>query len=218
MKSKADLLVVNARLATLAGFSSAPQRGTDFGRLQMLDGAVAVVGDKILAVGKLSDIQAQADVSAARVVDAQGRLVTPGLIDPHTHVVHYGSRKQEYGMRLAGKPYIEILKAGGGILNSVRRNREATLAEVVAQTHKSLRRMLAFGVTTVESKSGYGLDTESEVKMLEAMQVLNHVQPVDLVPTFMGAHAIPEEDRKSTRLNSSHVRISYAVFCLKKKK
>src|SRR5690554_2457615 len=193
MKSKADLLVVNARLATLAGFSSAPQRGTDFGRLQMLDGAVAVVGDKILAVGKLSDIQAQADVSAARVVDAQGRLVTPGLIDPHTHVVHYGSREQEYGMRLAGKPYIEILKAGGGILNSVRRNREATLAEVVAQTHKSLRRMLAFGVTTVESKSGYGLDTESEVKMLEAMQVLNHVQPVDLVPTFMGAHAIPEE-------------------------
>lgn len=193
MKNKADLLILNGRIATLGGYSKKPQRGADFGRLGMVDGAVAIQGDKVLAVGPLEQVSQQAELSSARVIDAGGRLVTPGLVDPHTHVVHWGSREMEYSLRLAGTPYIEILKAGGGILNSVCKVRQASVAEMVAQTKKSLRRMLSFGVTTVEAKSGYGLDTPSEVKMLQAVQILNHIQPVDLVPTFMGAHAIPEE-------------------------
>jgi len=194
MKTKADLLIINARVATLAGFSDAPQRGNDFGRLTMVEnGAVATAGDKIIAVGQLEDLDPVFDFSGTKIVDAGGRLVTPGLVDPHTHVVHYGSREREYGMRIAGTPYIEILKAGGGILNSVRSSREASLADIVAQSQKSLRRMLSFGVTTVEAKSGYGLDLESEIRMLQAVQILNHVQEVDLVPTFLGAHAVPEE-------------------------
>jgi len=193
MKNKADLLILNGRIATLRGFSDKPQRGSDFGRLGLTDGALAIQGDKILAVGPLEQVSRQVELSSARIIDAGGRLVAPGLIDPHTHVVHCGSREMEYGMRLAGTPYIDILKAGGGILSSVRKVRQASVAEMVAQTEKSLRRMLSFGVTTVESKSGYGLDTDSEVKMLQAMEILNHIQPVDLVPTFMGAHAIPEE-------------------------
>lgn len=194
MKNKVDLLVLNGRLATLAGYSTKPQRGSDFGRLGLVEnGAVAITGNKILAAGPMDLVLSQAELNTAKVIDAGGRLVAPGLVDPHTHVVHCGSREMEYGMRLAGTPYIEILKAGGGILNSVRRVRSATAAEMVAQTKKSLRRMLSFGVTTAEAKSGYGLDTDSEVRMLQAVQILNQIQPVDLVPTFMGAHAIPEE-------------------------
>lgn len=199
MKNKAELLIVNARVATLAGFSTHPQRGADFGRLNIVDnGAVAVSQGNIIAVGTLEFVKAMADLSLARVVDAGGRLVTPGLVDPHTHVVHYGSREREYGLRLAGTPYIEILKAGGGILSSVRSARQASLAELVAQTRKSLRRMLAFGVTTVEAKSGYGLNLETELKMLQAAQVLNQVQEVSLVSTFLGAHAIPQEFKEDS--------------------
>lgn len=192
--SRADLLILNGRLATLAGYSEKPQRNQDFGDLGLIDnGAVAVSEGKIVAVGPGESVLNNVDFQDAKVIDAKGRLVTPGLVDPHTHVVHYGSREREYGMRLAGTPYIDILKAGGGILNSVRSLRQATVADIVAQTRVSLQRMLAFGVTTVEAKSGYGLETESEVKMLQAVQVLNRLQPIELIPTFMGAHAIPPE-------------------------
>lgn len=194
MKFRADLVIVNGRLATMAGFSAAPQRGNDLGKLGMVDcGAIAMQDGTIVAVGPLEEVHTKVDMSGAEVIDAAGRLVAPGLIDPHTHVVHYGSREQEYEMRLSGTPYIDILKAGGGILRSVKHTQNATVADLVSQSSKSLRRMLEFGVTTVEAKSGYGLDTESEIKMLQATQVLNCTQPVDLVPTFLGAHAIPTE-------------------------
>mgnify|MGYP000870040201 CR=1 FL=1 len=194
MKTNIDLLLVNARVATLAGFSAHPQRGSDFGRLGLVEnGAVAISGDKIIGVGPLEELSSQLDFAGAEVIDAGGRLVTPGLVDPHTHVIHCGSREREYNMRLAGMPYLEIHKAGGGILNSVRSTREASLADLVSQSKKSLERMLAFGVTTVEAKSGYGLDLASEIKMLQAVQILNRIQPLELIPTFMGAHAIPEE-------------------------
>lgn len=187
------MLIVNARIATLAG-CSLPQRGSEFGNLNLIDnGAIAIAGEDIIAVGPLGKVNSLVDFEGARVIDARGRLLTPGLVDSHTHVVHYGSRELEYGMRLKGTPYIEILKAGGGILNSVRATRAASVADIVEQSHKSLRRMISFGITTAEAKSGYGLTTESEMKMLEAVQVLNHIQPVQLIPTFLGAHAIPEE-------------------------
>lgn len=193
MKSRAELLIVNARIATMAGFTL-PQRGSEFGQLNLIDnGAIAIAGEEIIAVGPLGKVSSLVDLTGARVIDAHGRLLTPGLVDSHTHVVHYGSRELEYGMRLKGTPYIEILKAGGGILNSVRATRAASVADIVEQSHKSLRRMISFGITTAEAKSGYGLTTESELKMLEAVQVLNHTQPIQLIPTFLGAHAIPEE-------------------------
>lgn len=194
MKNSADLLILNGCVATLAGYSLAPQRGEEFGNLGLIDnGAVAIAGDKILAAGPLAQVLGQVEADGARIIDAGGRLVTPGLVDSHTHVVYCGSREEEYAPRLAGTPYLDILKAGGGILSSVRCLRNATQAEIVEATKKRLRRLLSFGVTTVEAKSGYGLDTESEMKMLMAMQVLNGIQPIDLVPTFMGAHAIPPE-------------------------
>lgn len=194
MKNNAELILVNGRVATLAGYSEKPQRGVDLGRLSLIDnGAVAVAKGRIIAVGPLEEVSSQVDLSGAKVIDTGGRLVTPGLIDPHTHVVHFGSREREYGMRLAGTPYIEILKNGGGILSSVSSTRTASLSALVSQSQKSLKRMLSFGMTTVEAKSGYGLDTESEVRMLQAVQVLNNIQPVELIPTFMGAHAVPDE-------------------------
>jgi len=199
MQNKADVLVLNARVATMAGYSDKPQRGTDFGRLGLIEnGAVAIADNKILAVGPMEQVFAQVDSTTAKKINAGGRLAAPGLVDPHTHVVHCGSREREYGLRLAGTPYIEILKAGGGILNSVRSVRNATVAELVTETNKSLRRMLSFGITTAEAKSGYGLEIESEVRMLQAMQILNKIQPVELVPTFMGAHAIPEEYKNNS--------------------
>ena len=183
----------------MAGYSEKPQRGSEFGNLGLIaNGAVAISGSQILAAGPVEKVLHQVEPGAAKVVDAGGRLVAPGLIDSHTHVVHFGSREREYNLRLAGRPYLEILKAGGGILDSVRSLRSATMAEIVAQTKKSLSRMLSFGITTVEAKSGYGLDTENEVKMLQGMQILNKIQPVELVPTFMGAHAIPEEYNGNT--------------------
>lgn len=199
MMNKADLLVLNGSLVTLAGYSAKPQRGRDFGDLGLVpNGAVAISGDKIMAAGPAEQVLAATAHDAAKVIDAGGRLIAPGLVDPHTHVVHVGSRENEYAMRLAGAPYIDILKAGGGILSSVRSLRLATIAEITAQTMKSLRRMLAFGVTTVEAKSGYGLETESEVRMLQAVQLLNRIQPVEITPTFMGAHAIPEEYQENS--------------------
>lgn len=194
MKNNAELILVNGRVATLAGYSEKPQRGVDLGRLSLIDnGAVAVAKGRIIAVGPLEEVSSQVDLSGAKVIDTGGRLVTPGLIDPHTHVVHFGSREREYGMRLAGTPYIEILKNGGGILSSVSSTRTASLSALVSQSQKSLKRMLSFGMTTVEAKSGYGLDTESEVRMLQAVQVLNKIQHIELIPTFMGAHAVPDE-------------------------
>ncbi|MTI95531.1 MAG: imidazolonepropionase [Firmicutes bacterium] len=195
MRPQADLLIVNARLATLAGYSQRPQRGSELGDLGVVSGgAIAVKSGRIIAAGALDEVLQSAEKGPeTQVLDAGGRLVTPGLVDPHTHVVHYGSREFEYQMRLEGMPYIEILKAGGGILNSVRHTREASLADLVAQSKKSLARMLSYGMTTVEAKSGYGLDTETELKTLQAIQILNQVQPVTLVPTFLGAHAIPEQ-------------------------
>ena len=124
MKPRAHLAVVNARLATLAGFSDKPQRGCDLGRLGLVDnGAVAMAYDKILAVGPLDQVAGAVDLSAARVLDARGRLVTPGLVDPHTHVVHVGSREREYTMRLQGSPISRSTKPGGILssVNSVRR-------------------------------------------------------------------------------------------------
>ena len=129
----------------------------------------------------------------AKIIDAKGKTVTPGLIDPHTHLIHGGSRENELTMKLEGASYIDILESNGGILSTVRATREASKEQLKEKARKSLNQMLINGTTTVEAKSGYGLDFDTEIKCLEAAKELNIEQPIDIVSTYMGAHAIPEE-------------------------
>ena len=128
-----------------------------------------------------------------QVIDAEGKLVTPGLVDGHTHLVFGGYRQNEIPLKLAGAGYLDILRAGGGILDTVRKTREATFEELYEKSAAFLDEMLGFGITTCEAKSGYGLDMENEIKMLEVIKKLGEEHVADVVPTFMGAHAIPPE-------------------------
>ena len=124
-------------------------------------------------------------------MDATGHLVTPGLVDPHTHVAYGGSREREFEMRLEGATYMDIMNAGGGIHATTRMTREASEEELIEQTTKRLDLFLEHGVTTVEGKSGYGMDLETELKQLRVMRTLQETHAIDIVPTFMGAHAVP---------------------------
>ncbi|MCK4655396.1 MAG: imidazolonepropionase, partial [candidate division Zixibacteria bacterium] len=130
-----------------------------------------------------------------RIFDAEKRIVTPGLIDPHTHPVFAATREEEFEMRNLGKSYMEIAKAGGGIRNSVRKLREAPKETLFENGKKYLDMMMRYGTTTIEAKSGYGLSTESEIKQLEVIEMLADNHPMDVVPTFLGAHEIPDEFR-----------------------
>jgi imidazolonepropionase len=188
-----DLVVRGARqLLTLASQGS-PKRGPAMRELGIIeDGAVAVQGDRIVLIGTTEDILAGVG-SAAKTIDASGKVVLPGFVDPHTHLVFAGDRASEFELRLQGAAYMEILAAGGGIMNTVRATRAASLADIVAQSRERLDTMLTHGTTTAEAKTGYGLDTENELKMLQAVRLLDESHPVDLVPTFLGAHAVPTE-------------------------
>jgi len=155
-------------------------------------GAVAVQGDRIVLVGPTPEVLAHAGEDTT-LIDASGKVVMPGFVDPHTHLVFAGDRAGEFEMRLQGATYLEIMAAGGGIMNTVRATRAASLENLIIQSRQRLDRMLAHGTTTAEAKTGYGLDTENELKMLEAIRLLHQGHPVDIIPTFLGAHAIPAE-------------------------
>lgn len=172
-----------------------PLRGTDMQQVQTIHrAAVAIRGKTIVAVGTEHDVLRQIKkVPVLQTVDLEGRLVTPGLVDPHTHLVHGGSRENELSLKRAGVSYLEILAQGGGILSTVRATRAASPAQLFTQATRSLNEMLLQGVTTVEAKSGYGLTVEDELKQLEVARKLHEFHPVDVVSTFLGAHAIPEE-------------------------
>lgn len=194
-RTAVDALVVNiAELATLAGPNDKPRRGQQLGELGLLqDGAVAIKDGRITAVGTTRDVTGRIERDGnTRVIDAAGCLVTPGLIDPHTHLVFGGSREVEFMMRLQGATYAEIMAAGGGIQNSMTATREASLDELVASGRTRLKRMLANGTTTLEAKSGYGMDLETEIKQLEAIAQLAAEGPQDILATFMGAHVVPK--------------------------
>ena len=193
---KATLIVKNAaQVVTSEGASLAPLTGEKQGQIRVIEnGAVAANGEQIVAVGTTAELEQKIETDAAtRVVDASGQVVLPGLVDPHTHVVFGGSREHEFSLKLEGVPYLEILARGGGILSSVEMTRAATEDELVAAGIKYCRQMLAQGTTTAEAKSGYGLSTEAELKTLRAIHQVDRAQPVDLVPTFLGAHAVPKE-------------------------
>jgi imidazolonepropionase len=130
---------------------------------------------------------------AIQEIDATGRVVMPGFVDPHTHLIWAGDRAVEFEMRLAGASYMEIMNAGGGILSTVRQTRATSIDDLVTQAQGRLNRMLSHGTTTAEVKTGYGLETETELRMLEAILRLDDENPVELIPTFLGAHAIPSE-------------------------
>lgn len=172
---------------------NSPARGHQLGKIgRIRDGAVAISNGKIIAAGPAQKVLSEIDSRNATVIDASRRVVTPGLIDPHTHLVFGGDRANEFLMRCQGKSYAEIANAGGGIVASMSATRNATLEALVATAQKRLRRIVATGTTTCEVKTGYGLDTASELRMLQAIMVLGQTQQcVDLIPTFMPAHAFP---------------------------
>jgi len=189
-----DLLITNAaQVCVLPAQNNGPQRGSFLGALGLIENAaVAITDGKIVRVGPSSEL-AQT-YQAAETLDAQGRAIIPGLVDPHTHLVWAGDRAAEFEMRLAGATYMEIMAAGGGINNTVSKTRAATVDEIVAETRPRLERMLRLGTTTVEIKTGYGLNIETEIKLLEAIYRLqDECDFVDITPTFLGAHAIPPE-------------------------
>ncbi|MDG0875444.1 imidazolonepropionase [Paenibacillus thiaminolyticus] len=193
--NRIDLLIHNiGTLITMQG-SRGPRTGREMSEVGAVrKGAVAIRDGLIVAAGPEDDVMADiGGLAIERKHDAQGLLVTPGLIDPHTHLVHGGSREHELALKLKGMSYLEILAQGGGILSTVRATRQATEEELYAKAKASLDIMLSFGVTTAEAKSGYGLTLEDELKQLRVAHRLNREHPVDLVSTFMGAHVVPEE-------------------------
>ena len=176
-------------LQTPAGSYS--HKGSKQGKnLKLKDAAIAVEDGIIREItedGKLPEGEFDQEI------DAEGKLATPGFVDGHTHLVFGGYRQNEIPMKLAGAGYLDILRAGGGILDTVRKTREASFEELYAKSEGFLDEMLNMGITTCEAKSGYGLDMENELKMLEVIKALGEKHPMDVVPTFMGAHAIPPE-------------------------
>ena len=188
-----DLLIEHAsQLLTLPTDHGGPQRGYRLGDLGLIeDGAVAILGERIVAVGSTGDLASRHP--AARSIDAIGRVVMPGFVDPHTHVVWTGDRAAEFERRIAGATYLEIMNAGGGIMSTVRATRAASVDQLVDETRPRLDRMLDCGTTTAEAKTGYGLETAAELRLLDAIDRLDAEHDIDLVPTFLGAHAIPAE-------------------------
>lgn len=187
-----DLIIDNiGQLLTMQ--ADTPRRGAHQGDLGIIvNGAVAIQGGKIARVGPSDQILPLAASETVRL-DAGGGVVLPGFVDAHTHVVYAGERAAEFEMRIGGASYLDIMRAGGGIMQTVRQTRAATPQELVTATRARLDRMLENGTTTVEAKTGYGLNTVAELGMLEAITALDATHPLDLVPTFIGAHAIPEE-------------------------
>lgn len=192
-REKVDLLVVNANeLVTLAGGSDKPRVGKQMRELGIIhNGGLAIKDGRIASVGKTSEITKA--FRAETIISADGKTVLPGFVDPHTHLVFAGSREEEFQMRVEGAYYMEILSAGGGILKTVRETRRASVDKIVDFGLKTLDIMLEHGTTTVEAKSGYGLTTKDELKLLEVIKRLAQLHSTDVVSTFMGAHAIPAE-------------------------
>jgi imidazolonepropionase len=181
-------------LVTCAG--PAPRRGRDQGAVDVLaDGALAISGELVTFAGRSADL-AVVPTSETRVLEAPDLSIVPGFVDAHTHAVFAGDRQDELRSRLAGRSYAEIAAAGGGILATVRATRAASEDQLVAASRRRLDEMLAAGTTTCEIKSGYGLELESELRMLRAVRELAASHPLDIVPTFLGAHEIPPEHRR----------------------
>jgi imidazolonepropionase len=190
-----SLLIIGAsQLLTLRG--RGPRRGKNLANLGILrDGAVLVLDGVIIAVGSRAKVEAMPEARAAEKVDVGSRVILPGFVDSHTHLIHAASRAEEYELKIAGASYEEIARKGGGILNSVAKLRAATSETLKARALAALREFAAHGTTTIEAKSGYGLDVASELKILGLHKELASEQPLDIASTFLGAHTVPAEYR-----------------------
>lgn len=192
------------QIVTVSGSSAAPRVGAEMNHLNIIEcGGVVLEGERIAFVGHHAEAEAYVRGlefdrrQELHILDATGKTVIPGLVDPHTHLVYAGSRESELGLRLQGATYMDILKAGGGILYTTEQTRQATEQELKEAAVIRLNRFLEHGVTTVEAKSGYGLCTADELKQLRVARALHAEHPIELVSTFMGAHAIPSEYKAS---------------------
>jgi imidazolonepropionase len=182
-----DIKIINGKVLTFKGRK--PLRGTDMGSIEVLKGVPVCIEDgRIVSIDK--------DEKAREVIDAHGKIVMPGFIDPHTHLIFAGSREREFGLRLSGKSYMEIRESDGGILSTVRATREASSEELIFLARKRLDYALSWGTTTIEVKSGYGLSLKDESKILKVIKRLSETHPITIVPTFLGAHDFPPEIRR----------------------
>lgn len=199
---RGNLIIKNAaQLVTCSGFNA--KQGKAMSNLHVIEnGALVIENGTICSVGKtddiLKDFNDKKNTRKFNVIDAAGKAVLPGFVDSHTHLVFEGYRAEEFSWRLRGDSYMDILKSGGGIFNTVRATRAAKKENLIKTGMQRLNSMMSFGVTTVEGKSGYGLDRNTEIKQLEVMAELNRRHSVDVVSTFLGAHALPEEYKGRT--------------------
>ena len=202
-----SLLLTNcSQLVTLRG--PAPRRGKALANAGIIrNGAVLIENGKIAAVGPRAEIEALPEALAAERLDAGGGIALPGFVDSHTHLVFAASRAEEYEMRIAGASYEEIARHGGGILSSVKRLRAATEESLQQRALAALQQFAAHGTTTVEAKSGYGLDAASELKTLRIHRELKRAQPLDIVSTFLGAHVVPPEYRRRGKNADDYVEL-----------
>lgn len=188
-----DLIIKNAgQLVTCSGFAA--KQGSEMSDLKVVEEGALIIKEGIIeAVGPTKDVLAGIDLDRFDVLDASGKAVLPGFVDSHTHFPFAGYRAEEYSWRLKGVPYMQIMEKGGGILNTMAATRKAGRRELIELGRRRLDAMLAMGVTTVEGKSGYGLDLDTEIKQLEVMADLNVEHPMDIISTFLGLHAVPPE-------------------------
>lgn len=193
IKTQVDLIIKNAKqVITARGHSERTATGSEMEELGIIeDAAIAIKDQKIVSVGRSSVVMNQ--YSATEELDVTGKVATPGFVDPHTHFVFAGSRENELELKIKGASYMEILQKGGGILRTVRDTRAATRDELLRACKERGDNLVLHGTTTIEAKSGYGLTLNDEVKMLEVIRELNSIGPLTLVPTFLGAHAVPPE-------------------------
>jgi imidazolonepropionase len=191
--NRGNILIKNAsEVVTCSGFKA--KTGKEMSDLKIIpDGAVVIEEGIIKAVGKSDKILEGFKEKDYQVIDASGKSVLPGFVDSHTHFVFGGYRAEEFSWRLNGVSYMEIMQRGGGIINTVKATRVASRKELYDEGMKRLNSMLSLGVTTVEGKSGYGLDCKTEIKQLKIMDELDRTHPIDVVKTFLGAHAVPLE-------------------------
>ncbi|MGA2317539.1 MAG: imidazolonepropionase [Thermodesulfobacteriota bacterium] len=187
-----DLIIKNAEELLTLSLSSREESGLGIIR----NGAVAIKEGRIFLIGKTEEFSEKFFLNRnGREIDATGKVVMPGLIDAHTHLIFAGSRENEFEQRIQGLSYLEIAEKGGGILSTVEATRKASFDELFLLGKKRLDRMLSKGVTTLEAKSGYGLSLQDELKILKVMKALQENHPIEIVPTFLGAHTVPREFR-----------------------
>ncbi|MCJ7508224.1 MAG: imidazolonepropionase [candidate division Zixibacteria bacterium] len=197
-----DLIIKSiGQFLTLYSSKKGPRTGKDMQELGIIEnGAVAIKGDRIISVGKTGKVLSKIKVGKnTKIIDAKDKVVTPGLVDCHTHPIFASTREEEFELRIKGKTYEEIARAGGGIKSSVKQLRTLSKEELIKLALPRLDRFLSYGTTTIEAKSGYGLSLEDEIKILDVIRELNKIHPIDLVPTFLGAHEFPEEYKNNKK-------------------